>query len=85
MHKIYFIYFRINSLQLPFRDEIFHDSVTSHFADMADQSLEVGIELLLDNILAELNHPYSSVGVSVSCSDLHSLDTTVRELNKVCS
>jgi hypothetical protein len=53
---------------------------------MADQSLEVGIELLLDNILAELNpHQYSSVGVSVSCNDLHGLDVTFRELNKVCS
>ena len=50
---------------------------TSHFADVADQSLEVGIELLLTNILAELNlQQYSSVGVSVSCNDLHGLDMT---------
>jgi hypothetical protein len=52
---------------------------------MADRSLDVGIELLLDNILAEVNHQYSSVGVSVSCNDLHGLDVTFRELNKVCS
>jgi hypothetical protein len=52
---------------------------------MADQSLEVGIDLLLGNILAALNlQQYSSVGVSVSCNDLHGLDMTVRVLNKVC-
>ena len=53
---------------------------------MADQSLEVGIELLLGNILAELNlQQCSSVGVSGSCNDLRGLDMAVRVLNKVCS